>query len=212
MAEQVEYNDKNKFPKQEAPVSKYPRQLTLKLPGGVTLSVSNEPGKEALQISHPSGSNFQMHPDGTVTQVAQGEQRSYVKGGGSVTFDENMHMTITGHIKFSAGGGAVMEVKGDLGMVVSGSVNMGIMENLAISGKNVYIGATGNMTMESKGNMTLSSRSETKVESQGTMKIGSGAGIENQAPRIDHNKAGGSSGYQGPGAAPTPAAVPALTS
>lgn len=212
MAEQKEYDDKNKFPKQDAEPSEYPREIVFKTSGGITFTCGNKEGKEYLTISHPSGSSTTYHPDGTVTNVNQGGITSYSKGGGSVTFDENLQMTITGHVKFSAGGGAVMEVKGDLGLVVAGSVKLGVMENLAISGKNVFIGATGKFNIESKGDLTVSSRGEAKVESQGTMKIGSAAGIENQAPRIDHNKGGGGSGYQGPGAAPTPSSVPALTS
>lgn len=201
MATNDEYTSDKKYPEQNSERSKYPRQWTFKTPGGITVSIGNEKGKEFFLVSHPSGSHTEYHQDGTVTSVVNGEQRTYAKGGGSITFDENFQATITGHCKFSAGGGAVLEIKGDLGIVVAGSINMGAMENLAMSGKNVYIGATGNMNMEAKGDLKVSARGTGKLESAGQLDLGSSSGIKQNAPRIDLNDGGG--GYEG-GAATVP--------
>lgn len=203
-----EYNGENKEPDQDSQRSAYPRQWLFKSPGGVTVSMGNEVGKEFLMVSHPSGTHWEMHQDGSMTTITNGQAQSYGKGGGSVTFDENMHATISGHVKFSAGGGAVLEVKGDMGIVCVGDLQLGVMGNMGISAKNIYMGATGKMNIESKGDMNLSTRGKQTLESKGKQNMGSDEGIEMQAPTIHQNPQGGQPGYQGPGNAPSAEGVP----
>lgn len=208
-----EYKTNDKYPSQDSERSEYPRQTLIKFASGIAISVGNQEGKEFFLVSHPSGSHFEFHQDGTVSTVAVGESIFYGKSGGTVTFDENMHMTVTGHVKFSAGGGAIMEIKGNLGIVAYGDINIGSTGNISMaSNGNFYIGAKGKFNLAAEQDMTLSSQAQGRLESKGDLVVGSATGISEQAPRIDMNKSGGSSGYVGPQTVPVPPAPSPLTS
>jgi hypothetical protein len=199
MAEVEEFTDKNRNPKQSTERSQYPRQTIIKTAGGMTLLIGNEEGKEHLIISHPSGSHTEYHADGTVTSHTNAEAVNFVKGGMTLSIDENNDLKVTGHNKLQVSGGSHIEVAGDAGIVVAGDVMMGGMKNMAASFENLYLGARGNFNVNVEGDTKISTKGTTTFESQGEMKIASASPITQQATKIDLNPAGGSSGYTGGG-------------
>lgn len=200
---QVEaFNDKERNPKQSTQRSQYPRQWILKTPGGVTMLVGNERGKEHIIISHPSGSHVEYHPDGTVTSHNNAEKVDYTKGGVTISVDENNDVKVTGHNKMQVSGGGHIEVAGDAGIVVAGDVMLGGMKNFAMSAKNVYLGARGNFNIASSGDFKIDSKGKSTVISDGDMTLGTkgnmaraaDGSVSDKGSSVRHNSSGDQTG------------------
>jgi hypothetical protein len=189
MAEDVYSNPtKNRIENDETPESKYPYNNVWQFPGGVRLVVGDERGKECVKLFHPSGTYFEMFPDGKLAMTHVGEKKEYNKGGVTLTIDENSDVHISGHSKLTVGGGAHIEIAGDAGVMIGGKTSMISLGDMGLTvAGNLYMGVKGDFKQNVMGNM------ETLV--QGTNRIGTGGTTTVQAPELQLNPVDGGNGY-----------------
>lgn len=156
-------------------------------------------GKQFYQFFGPGGTMHTIYADGTHDIKNVGEKKEYNKAGVTITVDENGDVHIRGHNKLQVGGGAHIEVAGDAGVVVGGSVAMSMPKgDFGVQAKNIYIGATGQFNLNVEGGMTLSAKGGARVESALSLNIGSGQTVGVQATTVQLNQQGSASGYVGP--------------
>lgn len=179
------------------PESQYPLNHVVELMGGGRLVIGHEQGKQTIQVYHPSGSYYIMHPDGKVTSLAVGEMRSEVGGGMTLTVNGTGDMHVKGHGKMQIGGGIHVECVGDAAITVGKTAALNFLGDVGIRAKNISIAADGNFNVNVTGSTKVSTAGQSVYESGGPLTIGSGGTITVQAPKVDLNPSGGASGYTG---------------
>jgi hypothetical protein len=123
-------------------------------------------GKQFYQFFGPGGTMHTIYADGTHDIKTIGEKKEYNKAGVTITVDENGDVHIRGHNKLQVGGGAHIEVAGDAGVVVGGSVAMSMPTgDFGVQAKNIYIGARGNFNLNVEGDTTVKTTGTTQFDS-----------------------------------------------
>lgn len=167
----AEEDDEGRADSKETPESKYPLQTVYQHSGGMRISVGNERGKEFFRIAHPSGSYIEMKPDGGVSTFNVGQNKTYNKGGVTLSVDENNDVMISGHNKLQVGGGAHIEVSGDAGIVTGGNIALAGLGDLGLAvGGNAYFGIQGKMSLNAQGGTEIKTTSF-NVDAEGVAEI-----------------------------------------
>jgi hypothetical protein len=127
---------------------------------GNQILIDTTPGAEMMRFRSAGGAITEMTADGSVNAHVPGDSKSYVKGGFSLSMDENGDVKCTGHGRFQMAGGAHIEVAGDAAIGVGGDtaiVGMGKMNARAAS---LYIGTDGDANLNVGGQMNVTAKGD----------------------------------------------------
>lgn len=177
------------------PESEYPLNHVYDLMGGGRVVIGHEQGKQTIQVYHPSGSYYVMHPDGKVTSLAVGEMRSEVGGGMTLTVNGMGDMHIKGHGKIQVGGGVHVECVGDAAITVGKTAALNFLGDAAIRSKNLTLAVDGKFNVNVTGSTMISTAGDSTYETGGEMRVASGGGTTVQGSQVQLNPGGGASGY-----------------
>lgn len=161
-----------------SPQNEYPYQKVIQLQGGIKVVWGDEKDKQFLRVLTPSGSGFEIYPDGKVQHIIVGDSKTYHKGGVSFTIDENNDVKIHGHNKLVVAGGAHIEVAGDAGIAVGGNTVVHGMGDLGINVKNAYFGVRGDLAMKVEGNTLIDTKGKTDIVSDGNASLLSNSSLD----------------------------------
>lgn len=150
-----------------SPQNEYPHQKVWQTQGGIKFVYGDEAGKQFLRMIHPSGTYYEIYPDGKVTHMSVGDSKSYHKGGFTMTMDENGDIKMNGHGKIVLEGGPHIEVAGDAGIMVGGNLALGGLGNMKIDVKDVYLGVRGNLGMKIEGSTRISTVGNLTIDTAG---------------------------------------------
>lgn len=132
--------------------AKYPFNHVFETESGHRIEVDDTPGAERVHIFHKSGTNVEMHPDGTIvtsvqkdefvvvkkdsTTVIKGNSETKVEGNNSITVEGNIKVTCNGNIEIESTGEAKITSAAKIEIVSVGDIDI-------TSGGNVNITAAG---------------------------------------------------------------------
>lgn len=148
-----------------SPQNEYPYQKVIQLQGGIKIVYGDEKDKQFVRLLTPSGSGFEIYPDGKIQHVVVGDSKTYHKGGVSFTIDENNDVKIHGHNKLVVAGGAHIEVAGDAGIAVGGNTALVGMGDMGIDVKSMYLGVRGDFALKVEGSTLLDTQGRTTINS-----------------------------------------------
>lgn len=113
--------------------AKYPFNKATVTESGHEFHVDDTPGHERIRQAHKSGTYFEISSDGRKVELINGDNYHYVKGGLTLTIDNNGDILIGGNCRLVVKGDVSAEVHGNLNSIVSGdssSVTMGDLTNV----------------------------------------------------------------------------------
>lgn len=144
--------------------AEYPFNQTTTTRSGHEFHVDDTPGAERLRTAHKSGTFFEVSADGRKVELVVGDQYHYVKGGLTLTVDNNGDILFAGNLKMVVQGDLHAEVFGDLSSVVSGdstittlgdSVNMIAGDALAKVEGSMSASVDKNLNVDIKGDAEM---------------------------------------------------------
>ena len=157
----------NRYPKgegQEPEEGKYPQKIVWQYANGTKFIIDTD--TDNVQVYHPSGSSVVFYPDGSVVQMAVGQNVQYTKGGTTLTVDENGDLVVKGHNSVKVQGGGHFEVSGDAGIVVGGKTALVGLGDLGVTAKgNLGIYTDGSLMVNAKSGMTFKTDGSTQFDS-----------------------------------------------
>lgn len=146
---------------------------------GHVFELSDKDGKEHVSLQHRSGSMIQMQPDGSTRIVsAAGKMGIEINGEGYLTVTGLYNVIVNGDAGFRIAGNADWHVGGDMKVTVDGTYSLAsknitvkaaekvelIANRISFSaadnaiftaGGKMYVGASGDMQVNSEGTLTL---------------------------------------------------------
>lgn len=164
----VETNkDQKRSEERKTTTNKYPYEKVLFTQGGTRFVYGDEPGKEFVRMVTPSGTYFEVYPDGKLATFVVGDMKLHGKSGVTFTIDENMDLHVHGHGNIKVGGGAHIEVAGDAGIAVGGDTALVGIGNFNIDVENAYLGIRGNLGMKIEGSTRISTEGDLTIDTGG---------------------------------------------
>jgi len=100
----------------------YPLRNSTEHIGGHRQVFDSTPGHRIVETMHGSGTFEQWSEDGSEIRVIVSNKYEHVKEGYTLTVNQNGDIKIDGHCRVSIGGGAHVEVTGDVSLVSTGSI------------------------------------------------------------------------------------------
>lgn len=170
------------------------------------ISMDDTPSREGIIVSHMSGTNFEMHPDGSQTNKVMGDTYDINnKNSFFYTYGE-FYQSIGGNEQKLAAGDKIEEVQGtreerklnDEKMETGGSILLAAGENIRVNGVNLYfdgqaihIHAAGPLQIRSGGDMDIVSGGKIRMKAAGNIDIKSGAEMRMESASHLNLKTGG---------------------
>lgn len=178
----------------------YPYNKTYGTKSGHLIEFDDTPNSERINISHKSGSKFEMSAKGTVVMRSQGNHYSMVNGTTFtasmgeyyLTSRSDMKIRTTADLLVHADGSMEFLGKNDFVLTVSGKSDIGVAETLQIKAKKLIIEADsidlyskGDFNIQAEGALNMKAKSivanaaegldmkgkETKIQSAGDMSL-----------------------------------------
>ena len=127
----------------------YPMRNVMEYIGGHRQVFDSTPGSRVVETAHGSGTFQQWSEDGTEIRVVVGNKHEHLKEGYTLTVGQNGDIKIEGHCRVSVGGGAHIEVTGDVSLVSTGSIT-----HYAAKDYNIVAGGKVNILANKSLNLT----------------------------------------------------------
>lgn len=116
----------------------YTNMNVTKFPDGTSIFHDITPGKETIEMTHPSGSSIKVLPDGSVDINVNNATRFYHKGSKTDTVHGNLDSKVEGVSRTNITGGSHAEVKGDETKFVGGGRTEYVDKHVALWTKDKY--------------------------------------------------------------------------
>lgn len=174
MAITVEQLKTNKRVEDQTTTNEYPDHKTWVSRGGIRIEHGDKEGKEFYKMTMPSGTYYEIYPDGKIITYAVGDNKQYNKAGVTFSVDENNDLHVYGHNNIKIGGGAHIEVAGNAGIAVGGDTALVGIGNFNFDVQNCYMGVRGDFGMRVEG--------AAKFQIDGALDIKSGTSITETSP------------------------------
>ncbi len=189
----VEASDGDTFDQPEIPYATvYPYNKVMETESGHLVEYDDTPEHERIHLRHKTGTSFEIHPDGTKTDIIKGDQYTFTGGKRQELIEGNKDLTINGrhkiyinkdgatnnHYDLQIGPNANINIqvdKGNINMVtVDGNINVN-------SGGDYNVKVGGNFTMAVEGNIIESAQTQT-TNINGEVEINAGEVDINAVP------------------------------
>jgi len=102
----------------------YPDNKVFRTSNGLLVEIDNTPGSERINIAHPSGTWWEIHPDGSLVVSAAGERYTIVATTDSLHVKASRDVSIDGAYSRKVGAGETIEVTGTQNITVTGIQNV----------------------------------------------------------------------------------------
>lgn len=167
--------------------AEYPYNRVTVTESGHMIEMDDTPGHERIRYAHRTGTYWEISPDGRKVELVVANDYRYVKGGLTLTIDNNSDVKIAGNHRLSIGGDAHIEIAGKASVAVSGDAAIAVAGNMAtIVGGDAFNKVYGNMTTKVDGmvnaiigkDLRALIAGKADVNVLGNIKITSGANID----------------------------------
>jgi phage baseplate assembly protein gpV len=148
--------------------------------------VDDTPGAERLRTAHKSGTFFEVSADGRKVELIVGDGYKYIKGGLTLTVDNNSDIMLSGNLKLVVQGDLHAEVHGDMDSVVSGDATVATVGNMvAMIGGDAYTKVDGTMSAKVDGNINATTGADAEIQVGGSVAVVAGGDINLDASKVN---------------------------
>lgn len=134
--------------------AKYPHNQVTISRSGHEFHVDDTPGAERIRTGHKSGTFFEVSADGKKVELVVADDFKYVKGGLTLTIDNNSDIKIGGHLRLVVEGDLHAEVHGDMSSVVKGDSTVATLgDSVSMIAGDAYTKVQGSMSTQVNGNL-----------------------------------------------------------
>lgn len=172
--------------------AQYPWNATHVSRSGHEFHIDDTPGGERLRQAHRTGSYWEISPDGRKVTLTTSDETHYVKGGLTITIDNNEDIVIGGNARIVVKGDAYTEVHGNMTTVVGKDATLAVMGNAisAVSG-DAFTKVKGSMHTSVEGNMNAEIKGDAEMSVQGNVAMVSKGNVEMEGQRVRITANGG---------------------
>lgn len=166
--------------------AEYPYNQTTISRSGHEFHVDDTPGAERLRTAHKSGSFWEVSADGRKVELIVGDGYKYVKGGLTLTVDNNSDILFSGNLKLIIQGDLHAEVHGDMDSVVSGDATVATIGNMvSMVGGDSYTKVDGTMSAKVDGNLNVTTGEDAEIQVGGSAAVVAGGDINLDASKVN---------------------------
>lgn len=161
----------NRLPKTQYNV-KYPYCQTHVSRAGHEKHIDDTPGHERIREGHKSGTYWEITEDGRRVTLVVANEYQYVKGGLTLTIDNNNDILVNGNYKLVVKGDLYQEVDGNSYTITKGnSTNVTLGDAVTAVGGNAYHKVKGNLSASVDGNLNGEVKGDAEISVQGDASI-----------------------------------------
>lgn len=154
--------------------------------------VDDTPGHERLREAHKSGTYWEISPDGRRVTLIVADDYHYVKGGLTLTVDQNMDVLIAGNLKVVVQGDAYVEVKGDATAVIGGDSTIATVGDAVVAvGGDSYTKVQGSCSLSTNGNLNVEAKKDAEISVKGDVALNAKGDLDMEARTIRINAKAG---------------------
>lgn len=182
--------DKKRLPKSTYN-AEYPFNQTHISRSGHEKHVDDTPGHERLREAHKAGTYWEISPDGKKVTLIVADEYHYVKGGLTLTVDNNYDVLIAGNMRVVIKGDAYMEVHGDMTAAVKGDSTIAtIGDAVTMVGGDSYTKVQGSASVSTDGNLNAEVKKDAEISVKGDVALVAKGDLDMEASKIRINAKG----------------------
>lgn len=165
--------------------AEYPWNATTVSRSGHEFHVDDTPGHERLRHAHKAGTYWEISEDGRRVTLVVSDDYQYVKGGLTLTIDNNYDVVVAGNMRLVVNGDAYTEVKGNLTTVVGGDSTIATVgDSVNMVGGSLYTKVQGSCHVQSDGNLNADVGGDAEISVKGNTALVSKGNIEMEGQKI----------------------------
>lgn len=171
--------------------AEYPYNAVTVSRSGHEFHVDDTPGHERIRTAHKSGTFFEVSSDGRKVELVVADEHHYVKGGLTLTIDNNGDIKVGGNLRLVVKGDLQAEVHGNMNTVVHGDSTVATVgDSVQMVGGDVLTKVDGNMSAKVDGNLNTKVGKDAEIAVGGSVALVAGGDIDMEAAniRIDANE------------------------
>lgn len=165
--------------------AEYPWNATHVSRSGHEFHIDDTPGNERLRQGHKAGTYWEISPDGRRVTLIVADEYHYVKGGLTLTVDDNYDVKVAGNMRLVIEGDCYTEVHGDMVAAVGGDSTIATVgDSTVATGGDSYAKVQGSMHTSVEGNMNAEVKKDLEASVDGDVSMTVKKNIEVEAKSI----------------------------
>jgi hypothetical protein len=168
--------------------AEYPYNQTHVSRSGHEKHIDDTPGHERIREGHKSGTYWEVTEDGQKVTLVVADEYHYVKGGLTLTIDNNYDVLVNGNLRLVVKGDVYQEVDGDSYTITKGdSTQVTVGDAVSMVGGDSYAKVKGTMSASVNGNLNVDAKGDAEISVGGDTAIVSKGDIDMEGRRIRIN-------------------------
>ena len=168
--------------------AQYPFNAVTVTRSGHEFHIDDTPGSERIRQAHKSGTFFEVSPDGRKVELVVGNDHKYVKGGLTLTVDNNGDIKIAGNLRLVVEGDMQAEVHGNMNSIVSGDSTVATLgDSVQMVGGDCVTKVDGSMSAKIDSNLNCQVKKDAEIEVKGDTSIVGTGDVDIEAKNIRLN-------------------------
>jgi hypothetical protein len=181
-------DDKKKRLPDSSYAAEYPWNATHVSRSGHEKHVDDTPGAERLREAHKAGTYWEISPDGRKVTLVVADEYQYVKGGLTLTVDNNYDVLVAGNLRVVIKGDAHVEVHGDLSAAVKGDSTIATLgDAVSMVGGDSYTKVQGSASVSTNGNLNAEVKKDAEISVKGDASLVAKGDLDVEASKIRIN-------------------------
>jgi hypothetical protein len=165
--------------------TEYPYCQTHVSRSGHEKHIDDTPGHERIREGHKSGTYWEVTEDGRKVTLVVANEYHYVKGGLTLTIDNNEDIKVAGNYKLVVQGDLYQEVDGNSYTITKGnSTSVTLGNSTTMVGKDCFTKVKGSMSASVNGNLNTEVKGDAEISVKGDTSIVSTGDIDMQGQQI----------------------------
>lgn len=175
---------RNRLPKTSYK-TKYPYSQVHVSRSGHEKHIDDTPGHERIREGHKSGTFWEVSEDGRKVTLVTNNEYHYVKGGLTLTIDNNQDIKVGGNVRLVIGGDVYQEVGGNSFNVVKGNSTSVVLGNsINTVGGDSFTKVKGSMHTSVNGNLNAQVKGDAEISVKGDCALVARGDIDIEGRRI----------------------------
>ena len=168
--------------------AEYPYNSVSVSRSGHEFHIDDTPGAERIRQAHKSGTYFEISSDGKKVELVVADEYHYIKGGLTLTIENNGDIKVAGNLRLVVQGDLHAEVHGDMNSVVYGDSTVATLgDSVQMIGGDSYTKVDGTMSAKVDGNLNVDAGRDAEITVGGDVALVAEGDIdmEGSSIRID---------------------------
>lgn len=168
--------------------AQYPYNQTHVSRAGHEKHIDDTPGHERIREGHKAGTYWEVTEDGQKVTLVVADEYHYVKGGLTLTIDNNYDILVNGNLRLVVKGDCYTEVDGDSYMITKGDSTVTTLgDSVNMVGGDSYTKAKGSMHASVNGNLNVDAKGDAEISVKGDVALVAKGDIDLEGRRIRIN-------------------------